>query len=460
MFKNMLLVLLLFAACASSVLAQPVIQGVVNAASYGPNMSPGCWVAIFGQKLAPQLAQAQSVPLATNLAGVTVRIGGVAAPLLFVSAGQINALIPFEVTGSTAAVVVTTSEGASSPYNVRVFPRSPALFTLANSGSGSPLMFDAVTWRLLDTMDTRNAVVLLATGMGQTTPPASSSSGGSATPPFNEVNLSELKAYMGEAEANVLWAGLMPGYPGIYQLNVKAAGAASTRVFLRQGGAQSNVTDVNVPAGSNVANITGSIDALIPFGYSTHQMNPISFSLGFQGAAFSTAFDILPGAGPFVVSAVSESGSANISFAPQAGTYEASLTVPTAPAKSGDFSAAGATLYDLLTMSGATCVPLSGNMIPMSRMDPIVMSAMRSLPLPNTAGVAGFGTGFLKASGSATAGTRFVIDASTNAGLAMFGGYLQVPCGNPFASRTDTLKLFVDGKLIASKDVSYALGHR
>jgi hypothetical protein len=44
--------------------------------------------------------------------------------------------------------------------------------------------------------------------------------------------------------------------------------------------------------------------------------------------------------------------------------------------------------------------------------------------------------------------------------LSKFGGYLQVPCASPFATHTDTLKLFVDGKVIASKDVSYDVMHR
>ena len=100
------------------------------------------------------------------------------------------------------------------------------------------------------------------------------------------------------------------------------------------------------------------------------------------------------------------------------------------------------------------------NILPLPRLDPIVVAASRSLPLPNILGTAGFGLGYLKASGPAPAGARFVIDDSTNAVLSAFGGYLQIPCGNPFATRTDTLKLFVDGNLIATQEVSYDLVHR
>lgn len=88
------------------------------------------------------------------------------------------------------------------------------------------------------------------TGLGATNPPASSDAGGVAVPPFNEIDRSQLKVFMGETAADVLWAGLMPGYPGIYMLNVKANGAISTRVYVQQSGLQSNITDVD-PFGSD-----------------------------------------------------------------------------------------------------------------------------------------------------------------------------------------------------------------
>ena len=80
----------LFALCANLAVAQPVIDSVLNAASYNASLAPGCWVAIFGKKLAPQTISASSVPLPTNLGGVTVTVAGRAAALLFVSAGQIK----------------------------------------------------------------------------------------------------------------------------------------------------------------------------------------------------------------------------------------------------------------------------------------------------------------------------------------------------------------------------------
>jgi hypothetical protein len=354
--------------------------------------------------------------------------------------------------------VVTTGEGASAAYNIRLESKAPALFTTNNSGFGAPLIFDAVTWQPAPAIDMTKPVILLATGLGQTTPPGSSTAGGSSTPPFNEIDRTQLKVNMGETPAEVQWAGLMPGFPGIYQINVKANGAASTRVYLQQGTAQSNVTDAEISPGGNVANVTGSIGPLIPPGSSSPQSSPASFSLVFQGVVFNVAFDILPAAKPFVVAAVAESASAIIRFDPAAGTYEGNWVVPTITSRAGDFSQAGVTVYKIDDTSAANCAAVPGNMVPGSKIDPVDKAAWNLMPISNVPDSAGIAVGYVKRSGSGSGGSRVTINNSSP--LSVFGGFMQIPCANPFATKIDTLKLFVDGKLIASKDVNYSLVHR
>src|SRR6267154_1371648 len=55
--------------------AQPAVSSVLNAASYDAVVSPGCWVAIFGNNLAPATLGADTVPLPTTLGGVSVTVG-------------------------------------------------------------------------------------------------------------------------------------------------------------------------------------------------------------------------------------------------------------------------------------------------------------------------------------------------------------------------------------------------
>jgi hypothetical protein len=64
----------------------------------------------------------------------------------------------------------------------------------------------------------------------------------------------------------------------------------------------------------------------------------------------------------------------------------------------------------------------------------------------------------LQASGS-LAVPRLVVDSQTNSTLSRFGGIVQVPFG-PFDKRVSTFKLYVDGRLVASKDFPHGVVHR
>jgi hypothetical protein len=79
----------------------PGIASVVNAASFSAStISGGELITIFGKGIGPSSAQSLQLNangnVTTSLAGVTGTFDGVAAPLLYVSANQINAVVPFQ----------------------------------------------------------------------------------------------------------------------------------------------------------------------------------------------------------------------------------------------------------------------------------------------------------------------------------------------------------------------------
>jgi hypothetical protein len=53
----------------------------------------------------------------------------------------------------------------------------------------------------------------------------------------------------------------------------------------------------------------------------------------------------------------------------------------------------------------------------------------------------------------------FVIDNSTDAELSRFGGFVRVPLG-PSPQLISTMKLYVDGHVVASKDIPYRVAYR
>ncbi len=424
--------------------AQPSVGAIVNGASYTPSVSPGCLISIFGTNLAPSTVAATNVPLPTTLGTTTVKIGGVAAPLYFISSQQINAQIPFEITGTSATVVVTTNGTSSANFSLPLSPLSPGLFSAAATGSGQGLYFDANFGTFTSALAPGSTIILYAVGLGQTTPAATTGAGGASSEPLNRVATIP-DVFIGEVKAQVAYAGLAPGFVGVYQLNVVVpSGLSSTRLQLVQNGARSNVTDVVIAAGSNVKNVTGAISAAYPAATTTAAFSPVPVVVNFMAK-----FDLTATAQKFNVVAVFESGSSVIAIDPVAGTYSATSNVPITAARSLDFSATEIKPVDLQTGLG-----FPGNVIPISRLDPAAAKAFSSLPFPNTA-TSGAANGIFQAAGAAKAGTTVSFDSTNNPGVASFAAWLQVPYAPAVKNRSTTLRLFIDGSLVASASVPF-----
>lgn len=472
------LVLILALSCVAA--AQPAISAVLNGASYNAFVSPGCWVAIFGTNLALSAASAQAVPLPTNLGGVSVTVGGKDAPLLYVSATQINALIPldvvipastfaapvelgFEPTPHFAVPLIVKSSGGSITYPIRLTRDAPGLFTRNANGIGRALIFNS-NFQNVDTVADQDVVILYAAGLGPT-----DSSGRVVDTP---------EVYIGERRAQVMFAGLAPGFPGIYQLNLKSAAPATDRIYIRSGAWQSNIADIGIRVGANTANVTGTIDGLNPSSdpnYPTKPQRPCigdddpgpcgptgqseASSIILHAGTFTVSFDIVPSATPFDVAAVGEGGGSIISINPASGTYIASVGTVTTQATNGNFSSSGVRVWDYASCDWRTaeCSPFPNNVVPSSRLTPFWLGAIRMLPLPNTT-EPGNPDALLQVSGQLN-GSHFIVDGQNHTELANFGGFVQAPYG-PFASRVSTFKLYVDGKLIASKDLPYLVYQR
>ena len=97
-------------------------------------------IVIYGSGLGPaQLVQYQAdangrVPTAAG--GTSVYVNGVAAPVLYASATQVAAVVPYGISGSLAQLFVQSQNQTSAPFNVSVASQIPAIFTLNGSGTG------------------------------------------------------------------------------------------------------------------------------------------------------------------------------------------------------------------------------------------------------------------------------------------------------------------------------------
>jgi uncharacterized protein (TIGR03437 family) len=123
----------------------PVVLVVTSGASLQTGaVSPGEIVTIFGNGIGPvapalgtSFTPTATDTVPTTLANVTVTFNNVAAPLIFVSPSQINAIVPYEVAGLTSVpVVVTNNATPSTAFTVPVSAVAPDIFSLSDSGSG------------------------------------------------------------------------------------------------------------------------------------------------------------------------------------------------------------------------------------------------------------------------------------------------------------------------------------
>ena len=205
--------------------------GVVNAASLAPAgspVAPGEYISLFGTNLAPAMAQAGSFPIPKTLGSVGVTVNGIAAPLNYVSPNQINLLVPFAATGSTATIVVTNSGTPSNSVSVPLAATAPGIFTQDGSGANLGVVLHA-NYTLVNgaAPATANEVVLIyMTGLGAVNPPVGDGAQGPSAPNLALVTAT-FSVLIDNQPATISYQGLAPTFAGLYQLNVTVPAAAS-----------------------------------------------------------------------------------------------------------------------------------------------------------------------------------------------------------------------------------------
>jgi uncharacterized protein (TIGR03437 family) len=162
----------------------PNIQSVVNSASLQPVLSPGALVSIFGSHLTgPRLSSTfdDTASYPTSVAQTSVTFNGVAAPLVYVSPTQINAIVPFSLAGQTSLqVAVQRFERVSASFTAPLQDTAPAIFTSSQTGTGQAAVLQQALNGPLSYNSPSNPapagtyLEMFATGQGVWTPPPQS----------------------------------------------------------------------------------------------------------------------------------------------------------------------------------------------------------------------------------------------------------------------------------------------
>jgi len=205
--------------------AAPILTagGVVHAASFetGVPIAPGSLITLYGARLANAAGQAAGVPLPSQLNGTEVRLGNRALPLLFTSDGQLNAQVPYDVPVDTQhQISVKRGEAIAVPETLTVSSAQPGIFTKSQTGSGQGAIVkqDGVTLAQPGTPAARGEVVVIyCSGLGPVSPAVEAGRAAPSNPLSRTVN--PVTVTIGGQSAPVLFAGLSPGFSGLYQIN-------------------------------------------------------------------------------------------------------------------------------------------------------------------------------------------------------------------------------------------------
>jgi uncharacterized protein (TIGR03437 family) len=214
--------------------------GLVVASSFGglKTVGPGTYIEIYGQNLATtttgwgQFFVNNVAP--TTVQGVGVKINGEAAFVNFVSPGQVNALVPGDVSAGSAQVTVSVGQSTSAPFTVNVAAQQPTLLAPASfmvSGKqyvGAFLPPDYATTFALPTGAIANVtsrpakpgetLVLYGLGFGAVTPDVPVGT----IAPAQVTNLkAPFQVLFNQTQGTIAYSGLAAGFVGLYQINVQ-----------------------------------------------------------------------------------------------------------------------------------------------------------------------------------------------------------------------------------------------
>ena len=177
----------------------------------------------------------EKIPLPTTLADTSVFVNDVAAPLIFVSAGQINFQMPFEASG-TARVRVERQGQRGNTVTVSASRRASGLYgfpgttygIVINASRTDGLYFawpdiPALAGVAKAPAKPGDFLVLYGSGFGPTNPGVATGAAAGSDPVSSVTEMPTVNFGRGifGPFADPLFVGLTPGFVGLYQVNVQ-----------------------------------------------------------------------------------------------------------------------------------------------------------------------------------------------------------------------------------------------
>jgi len=202
-------------------------DSIVNSADNQPGiLAPNTLATIYGKNLAygtkalsPDDVRGGILPTVFPGTGTHVIIGSLLANLIYVSPTQINFLVPPNLIPGTVNLNVVVDGWAGPTVAIQLASASPALFqigpvAIATHADGSLITSDSAA-------HPGDAVVLYATGLGQTVPPVAYGELPKAAAKLSQMSRFTVLLDGVAIDAGLIfYAGVAPGFAGLYQINL------------------------------------------------------------------------------------------------------------------------------------------------------------------------------------------------------------------------------------------------
>jgi uncharacterized protein (TIGR03437 family) len=187
--------------------------------------------------------------------------------MFYVSAGQADIQVPWELMGQSPSMTVSVNSQVSMPQPVKLSTFAPGIFSTNANGRGQGAILNGL-YQLVDAAHPAmpgDVIQIYCTGLGPvTSQPATGSA--ALTDPLS-MTTTIPSATIGETPAPVLFSGLAPGYVGLYQVNVQVPAGTRTGnavpVAISIGGVASNSVTIAVQS-AVTPNPLPSITSLSP----------------------------------------------------------------------------------------------------------------------------------------------------------------------------------------------------
>jgi uncharacterized protein (TIGR03437 family) len=202
---------------------------IVNAASNQPaSIAPGSIATLYGTDLAfvtraitGDDLHGLQLPLTLPGTGLRIAVGGLAASLYYVSPTQVNFLLPASLLPGPADITLTLDGRAGPVVRIALASAAPALFqadavfAIATRVDGSLITKDTPA-------KAGDIVILYATGLGRVKPDWIDSEIATTAAVLREIAAFRVTlAGTAVDAAAILYAGVTPGFAGLYQINLR-----------------------------------------------------------------------------------------------------------------------------------------------------------------------------------------------------------------------------------------------